>query len=119
VTLRDPLNLNRADADDYVSLFSLAWQQHRSCRLLLISAQSLCELKILNTLGVSSLPDWKITKPRARWMSRSRPGKDTLIMEEVERLKAHAEQTGRPVVSMHVHGPVPYQVVVPLGSIEA
>ncbi|GBE81529.1 hypothetical protein SCP_0312580 [Sparassis crispa] len=90
VTLKQPLNLNRADPTDY----------------------SLVELKILQTLGVDSLPDWKITRDRKRFTPRTRAGKDTMIIEEVERMKAHALRTGGIVDSMHINGPVPYQVVV-------
>ena len=35
-----------------------------------------------------------------------------MIMEEVERLKVHALNIGKPVDSMHVNGPVPYLEVV-------
>ncbi|KAI0744959.1 hypothetical protein C8Q76DRAFT_701778 [Earliella scabrosa] len=89
VTLKNPLNLNRSDPADY----------------------SLVELKILRTLGVESLPDWKIVGPRARFTPRSRAGKDATIMEEVERMKAHALKTGGVVDSMHINGPVQYQIV--------
>ncbi|EMD37741.1 hypothetical protein CERSUDRAFT_65344 [Gelatoporia subvermispora B] len=90
VTLKEPLNLNRANPSDY----------------------SLVELKILKTLGVDSLPDWKITTERKRFTPRTRAGKDVMIMEEVERMKAHAIKTGGTVDSMHINGPIPYQVVV-------
>ncbi|KAI0692356.1 hypothetical protein C8T65DRAFT_669751 [Cerioporus squamosus] len=89
VTLKDPLNLNRSDPADY----------------------SLVELKILRTLEVDSLPDWKITAPRRRFTPRTRAGKDAMIRAEVERMKAHALTTGDTVDSMHINGPVPYQVV--------
>ncbi|KAI0081287.1 hypothetical protein K474DRAFT_1636018 [Panus rudis PR-1116 ss-1] len=91
VTLKKPLNLNRSDPADY----------------------SLVEQKILNTLGVQSLPDWHITSERRRFTPRTRAGKDAMIMAEVERMKAYALKTGKPVDSMHINGPVPYQVVVP------
>ncbi|TCD71662.1 hypothetical protein EIP91_007409 [Steccherinum ochraceum] len=90
VTLKEPLNFNRADPADY----------------------SLVEQKILNSLGVTSLPDWHITTQRKRFTPRTRAGKDALIMQEVERLKVHSLKTGKPFESMHVNGPVPYQVVV-------
>ncbi|CDO77618.1 hypothetical protein BN946_scf184946.g11 [Trametes cinnabarina] len=90
VTLKEPLNLKRDDPADY----------------------SLVELKILRTLGVDRLPDWKITSPRRRFTPKTRAGKDATIKEEVERLKAHAEKTGGTVDSMHLNGPVPYQMVV-------
>jgi len=89
ITLKDPLNFNRPNPEDY----------------------SLCEMKILQTLGVSSLPDWKIDGPRKRFPPRTRAGKDVMIMAEVERMKAHAMKTGGVVESMHVNGPVPYQVI--------
>jgi len=90
VTLKEPLNLNRADPADY----------------------SLVEQKILKTLGFSSLPDWKIDGERKRFTPRTRAGKDATIIEEVERMKAHALRSGSVVDSMHINGPVPYQVVV-------
>lgn len=90
VTLKEPLNLSRSNPADY----------------------SLIELKILKSLGVDSLPNWHIRSPRRRFTPRTRAGKDAMIMEEVERMKMHALQTGKPVDSMHINGPVPYQVVV-------
>ena len=74
--------------------------------------QSLVEQKILNTLGVESLSDWKITGARRRYTPRTRAGKDSMIIQEVERLKAHALRTGGVVDSMHINGPVSYQVIV-------
>ena len=109
MTLKEPLNLNRQDPRDYVSpphinlspaFFLIGWHQ------------SLVELKILRTLGLDRLPDWKITAPRRRFTPRTRAGKDAMIIEEVERMKAHAAKTGGVVDSMHINGPVPYQVVV-------
>ena len=38
-----------------------------------------------------------------------------MIMAEVERMKAYDAQTGGVVDSMHINGPVPYQVVVASG----
>lgn len=73
------------------------------------------ELKILQTLGADSLPDWKIVDPRKRFTPRTRAGKDAMIIEEVERMKAHALETGGTVDSMHINGPVPYQVIVARG----
>ena len=70
------------------------------------------EQKILVTLGVSSLSDWKPTSERRRFTPRTRAAKDAMIMEEVERLKVHALKIGKPVDSMHVNGPVPYLEVV-------
>ncbi|KAA1476787.1 hypothetical protein DENSPDRAFT_827841 [Dentipellis sp. KUC8613] len=90
VTLKAPLKLDRENPADY----------------------SLVEQKILRTLRVSSLPDWKITGERKRFTPRTRAGKDALIIKEVERLKAHALKTGGVVETMHINGPVPYQVVV-------
>ncbi|KZS90207.1 hypothetical protein SISNIDRAFT_479583 [Sistotremastrum niveocremeum HHB9708] len=89
ITLKEPLNLNRSNPNDY----------------------SLVELKTLKDLGVASLPDWKITGPRRRFPPRTRAGKDATIMEEVARLKAHAEETGGVVDSMHINGPVVYQAI--------
>ncbi|KAL4250739.1 Phytanoyl-CoA dioxygenase [Abortiporus biennis] len=90
VTLKEPLNLNRPNPEDY----------------------SPVEKKILNTLGVSSLPNWHITTERKRFTPRTRAAKDAMIIEEVERMKAHASKTGIPVESMHINGPILYQVVV-------
>ncbi|KAI8994061.1 hypothetical protein BD414DRAFT_271828 [Trametes punicea] len=90
VTLKGSLNLNREDPRDY----------------------SLVELKILQTLGLDRLPAWKITAPRRRFTPRTRADKDAMIVEEVERMKAHAAKTGGTVDSMHINGPVPYQVVI-------
>jgi len=90
ITLKEPLNFNRADARDY----------------------SLVELKTLQTLSLPSLPDWKITSPRRRFAPRTRAGKDEMIMREVERMREHAARVGGVVDSMHLNGPVPYQVVV-------
>lgn len=73
------------------------------------------ELKILQTLGADSLPDWKIVGSRKRFTPRTRAGKDAMIIEEVERMKAHALETGGTVDSMHINGPVPYQVIVARG----
>ncbi|KAH9940399.1 uncharacterized protein BXZ73DRAFT_98835 [Epithele typhae] len=83
VTLKEPLNLNRPNAEDY----------------------SLVELKILRTLGVDALPDWHIAGPRRRFTPKTRAGKDAMIMEEVKRMKAYASKTGGVVDSMHINGP--------------
>lgn len=66
----------------------------------------------MQTLGTSSLPDWKIERERIRFTPRTRAGKDAMILEELERMKAHALKTGGTVDSMHMNGPVAYQVVV-------
>ena len=133
VTLKAPLNLNRADPADYVrlprlfslpsSLFSVlsllfpSTPSRRSSDSAFISAfpQSLVERKILRTLGVPALPEWTIAAPRRRFTPRTRAGKDAMIREEVERMKAYARATGGLVDSMHIDGPVPYQVVVASG----
>ncbi len=77
--------------------------------------QSLVERKILRALGVHALPAWTIAAPRRRFTPRTRAGKDAMIREEVARMQAHARATGGTVDSMHVDGPVPYQVVVASG----
>ena len=77
--------------------------------------QSLVEAKILRALGVPALPEWTIAAPRRRFTPRTRAGKDAMIREEVQRMKAHARATGGTVDSMHLDGPVPYQVVVASG----
>lgn len=86
VTLRDPLNFNRLNPEEY----------------------SLVEQKILLELGVSSLPNWKITSERERFTPRTRAGKNARILEELERMRAHAEKTGEPVDSMHINGIAKY-----------
>ncbi|TFY74101.1 hypothetical protein EWM64_g9911 [Hericium alpestre] len=109
VTLKGPLNLNRENPVDYV-------RSDRSIDTFFcaadVSLESLVEQKILDTLGVSRLEEWHITGERRRFAPQTRAGKDALIREEVERLKAHAIRTGGTVDSMHINGPVPYAVVV-------
>lgn len=108
MTLKEPFNLNRPSTIDYVSEIV---PPHLNA-LLTYVWQSLVEQKILNTLGVTSLPDWQIKTERMRFTPRTRAGKDALIMAEVERMRAYALQSGKPVDSMHINGPVPYQVIV-------
>jgi len=66
----------------------------------------LVELKTLQSLGVSSLPDWKITGERLSYTPRTRAGKNALIESELARMKAHAEKTGGVVESMHLKSEV-------------
>lgn len=77
--------------------------------------QSLLEQKILRSLGVPSLPNWKINGKRKRFTPRTRAGKDAMIRDEVERMKAYSAKSGGAYVvdSMHINGPVPYQTVIP------
>ncbi|KDQ06571.1 hypothetical protein BOTBODRAFT_121296 [Botryobasidium botryosum FD-172 SS1] len=84
VSLKEPFNYNRTNPEDY----------------------SLVELKTLQSLGVSSLPDWKITGERLGFTPRTRAGKDALIKSELARMKAHAEKTGGVVESMHLKSEV-------------
>ena len=114
VTLKEPLNFDRKDPADYVSPFAVVIV-YESIDHALRSLQSLVELKILRSLGVDSLPRWHIVGPRRRFTPRTRANKDAMIMEEVERMKAHAHLTGGNVDSMHLNGPVPYQVIVARG----
>ncbi|EJF60388.1 hypothetical protein BD309DRAFT_868296 [Dichomitus squalens] len=93
VTLKEPLNFNRPNPADY----------------------SLVELKVLRELGVDALPEWKIAAPRMRFTPRTRAAKDAMILDELERMKAHALKTGGTVDSMHINGPVPYATVVASG----
>ena len=79
------------------------------------TVQSLVELKILRALGVDSLPNWHVVGPRRRFTPRTLAGKDSMIMEEVERMKVHARLMGGHVDSMHLNGPVPYQVIIARG----
>ena len=64
--------------------------------------QSLVELTTLRALGVESLPDWKITGTRERFVPATRAGKHKLIESELARLQAHAQLTGGKVESMHL-----------------
>lgn len=64
--------------------------------------QSLVELKTLRDLGVSSLPDWKITAPRERWPSAPFALKKVRVEQELQRLKEHAKKTGGVVDSIHL-----------------
>lgn len=57
---------------------------------------------------MSSLPDWRITGERQRFTPRTRAGKNARILEELERMKTHAAETGGVVDSMHIDGIVKY-----------
>jgi hypothetical protein len=81
VTLKEPFNYNRANPEDY----------------------SLVELKTLRSLGVTSLPDWKIMSERKRFPPTTGPRKNALIQEQLERMKEHARKTGGMVNSMHLN----------------
>ncbi|KAH8927394.1 hypothetical protein BT69DRAFT_1347375 [Atractiella rhizophila] len=91
IVLKEPFNLNRENWDDY----------------------SLLEQKILKDLGRTSLPEWKRTTPRKRFIPHTRAGKDARLKEELQRLEAHALKTGGELDSMHKDGIVPYLVVTP------
>jgi len=84
--LEHPFNLNREDPSDY----------------------SLVEKKTLGVLGVPSLPDWKITGERARFVAPNNGKKNSRLPLELERLKAHAAKTGGVVESIHVNGIAEY-----------
>ena len=73
-----------------------------------LAQQSLVELKTLKELGVSSLPDWKISGKRARFEPANNAKKDGRLLGELERLKAHAAKTGGVVDSIHVNGLAEY-----------
>ena len=62
----------------------------------------------MKELGVTSLPDWKITGTRSRFPPLNKSKKDAMVMAEVERLKKHAELTGKKVDSIHVNGMAEY-----------
>jgi hypothetical protein len=64
--------------------------------------QSLVELTTLRALGVDSLPDWKITGNRERFVPVTRAGKHKLIEAELARMQANAELTGGKLESMHL-----------------
>ena len=66
--------------------------------------QSLVEQKILNSLNVKSLPNWKITGPRDRFHPRTAPGKAARIRGELDRLLEEAKKTGEVVDSVHLRG---------------
>jgi hypothetical protein len=70
----------------------------------LVHAQSLVERKTLSELGVSSLPGWKITGKRTRFIPPNNQKKDARILVELERLKAHAAKTGGVAESIHTNG---------------
>jgi len=57
---------------------------------------------------VSSLPDWKITGERKRFTPENNANKDSRLLVELERLKAHAAKTGGIVDSIHVEGVAEY-----------
>ncbi|KAL5498099.1 hypothetical protein ACEPAH_2229 [Sanghuangporus vaninii] len=98
VTLKEPLCFTRQNPEDY----------------------SLTELVVLraleeNGINKSMMKDWKIAGKRRRFTPRTRAGKDAMIIAEVERMKAHELRTdgAYKVDSMHINGPVPYQIVIP------
>ncbi|KAH8115114.1 hypothetical protein DFH11DRAFT_146876 [Phellopilus nigrolimitatus] len=97
VTLKEPLNFARENARDY-------------------SLTELVVLRALEASGVdlSSLKYWKIASKRRRYTPRTRAGKDSMIIAEVERMKEHAAKTNGAykVDSMHINGPVPYQTII-------
>jgi hypothetical protein len=66
------------------------------------NTKSLVELKTLDALGVESLPSWKITGTRERFVPVTRAGKNKLIASELARMQAHAEKIGGKVESMHL-----------------
>ena len=70
--------------------------------------QSLLELKTLNLVGVDSLPDWKSTGERQRFVPSNNAKKDGRLLVELERLKEHARKTGGIVDSIHVEGVAEY-----------
>jgi hypothetical protein len=75
---------------------------------LIPESQSLVELKTLHDLGVESLPDWKSTGSRDRFVPDNNAKKDGRLLVELERLKAHAAKTGGVVDSIHVEGVAEY-----------
>ena len=76
--------------------------------LIVIHAQNLVERKTLSELGVSCLPDWKITGKRVRFIPPNNQKKDARILVELERLKAHAAKTGGAAESIHLNGIAAY-----------
>ena len=110
VVLKEPFNFNRENPEEYVSsLFVLKEMRPVSDQ----NHQSLIEQKTLQELGVFALPDWKITGARTRFTPRTRAGKNARILEELERMKAHADETGGVVDSMHINGIVKYSGDLP------
>ncbi|KAF8584672.1 hypothetical protein K439DRAFT_1633385 [Ramaria rubella] len=86
IVLKEPFNYNRENPEDY----------------------SLVEQKTLRELGVSSLPDWKITAPRARFTPANNAPKDSRLPLELQRMKDYAAKTGGVVDSIHVNGIAKY-----------
>ncbi|KAK7458014.1 hypothetical protein VKT23_009922 [Stygiomarasmius scandens] len=86
IILKEPMNLNRENPDNY----------------------SLLELKTLRDLGVDSLPNWKSTGERQRFVPSNNIKKDGRLLVELERLKEHARKTGGIVDSIHVDGVAEY-----------
>jgi hypothetical protein len=66
------------------------------------------ELKTLHLLGVDSLPNWKSTGERHRFVPSLKAEKDERLLVELERLKEHARKTGDIVDSIHVEGIADY-----------
>jgi hypothetical protein len=105
LVLKKPFNYNRENPEDYVCIST---STQIRIFLIVIHAQSLVERKTLSELGVSSLPDWKITGKRIRFMPPNNQKKDARILVELERLKAHAAKTGGVAESIHINGIAEY-----------
>ena len=99
MTLKEPLYLNRPD-EDYVRAFLASLPEKMTEE----GFQSLVEQVVLNRLGVTSLPDWKVTGPRDRYQPRTAPGKAARIQGELERMLEEAKRKGQDVDSVHLRG---------------
>jgi len=81
VNRKEPFNFNRTNPDDF----------------------NLVELKTLHDLNVNSL-DYKITRPRQRWVPTTLTRANKTIIAEVERMKEHSQKTGAPLDTFHADG---------------
>lgn len=69
--------------------------------------QSLVERAILKNLGRDSLPEWKITRPRANYHPRTDGFRRARVKEELDRMIAAAKAKGldeSAVDSIHLRG---------------
>ncbi|EJU05894.1 hypothetical protein DACRYDRAFT_62612 [Dacryopinax primogenitus] len=83
VSIKEPFNFNRENPDDF----------------------SLVELKTLKALGLDRL-DYKITRDRQRIRPLRMDFWEPQLQVELDRLRAHAAKTGKPVRSAHANGVV-------------
>ncbi|KAG8739100.1 hypothetical protein FRC10_006140 [Ceratobasidium sp. 414] len=80
VSLKEPFDFNRENPAEF----------------------SLVELKTLKDLGVDKL-NFVPTAPRQRIVPKRLDGQSKLLVEELDRMKAHATKTGLPIDSEHAN----------------